>query len=215
MNIKKISIFALLIVTTTSYAAPTSLIGGKAMQESNAHYVALGWPSIAYEWWNAGSNMDWAIGGELVYGDWSGEFSNVDIGVAVNIPLRWHLHQEGRTNVAFKLAPGGLIGSVDAPGSDLFVFGMRAEMGVPISIELNDKVNLITGASVPFTVMFVENADAFVVIPIMPRIGVEFAATPTITPFFLMELGPTIAAGGGFGTEVELGLRAWVGSVFW
>lgn len=157
---------------------------------------------------------DWAIGGELVYGDWSGEFSNVDIGFALNVPFRWHLRQSGRADFGFKFAPGALIGSNDAPGNDQMVGAVRAEMGVPISINVTNGINVLTGVTVPFTVMFPEGVDAYVIVPIMPRIGIEFEASNSFTPFFVMEFGPTVAIG-DFGSEVEFGLRAWVGSVFW
>jgi hypothetical protein len=211
---KKIILYlSLILITIPAYAGPGSVLGGKPMSTPTAHYVGLGWPSLSYEWWHAG-NPDWAIGGELVYGDWSGNFSDVDIGFAMNVPLRWHLSQEGKVDVGFLLTPGALIGSINAPGDDLFVLGIRGQMGVPITIDLDNRFNLITGVVVPFTVLFVEHADDFVIIPILPRIGIEFEASRSITPFLLMELGPTIAIGGG-DTNVELGIRASMGAVFW
>lgn len=211
---KKIIVcLALTLFAGTSFAGPGSVLGGKPMAGGTAHYAALGWPSLAYEWWHAGS-PDWAIGGELVYGDWSGEFSNVDVGFALNVPFRWHLRQNGRADIAFRFAPGALIGSNNGPGNDQFVAAVRGDMGVPITISLDNRINLITGVTVPFTVMFVENVDAYVIVPILPRIGVEFAASQSISPLLMLELGPTIAIG-DFGTELELGVRAWIGAVFW
>jgi hypothetical protein len=213
--VKKIFVvFVFLLSTTSVFAGPGSILGAKPMASSEAHYVALGWPSLAYEWWHQGGNMDWAIGGELVYGDWSGEFSNVDIGFALNVPFRWHLSQSGRAHVGFKITPGALIGSNNAGPGEQVVGAFRGEVGVPVTIELNDRFNLITGATAPFTVVFPEGSDAFVIIPIMPRIGVEFAASQTVTPHVILELGPTIAIG-DFGSEIEFGVRAWIGSVFW
>lgn len=199
--------------TIPAYAAPNSVIGATPLQTDTAHAVSVGWPSLAYEWWHSGKT-DWALGAELVYGDWSGEFSDVDIGLAINVPFRWHLRERGRVNVAFKLAPGGLIGSIDSPGNDLFVGGIRMEAGLPISIDIDSQFRFITGVTVPFTVMFVESADPFVIIPIMPRLGVEFGVADNVVPFLLVELGPTIAVG-DFGSEVEFGIRASVGALFW
>jgi|JI10StandDraft_1071094.scaffolds.fasta_scaffold36712_8 hypothetical protein len=211
---KKIVIcLALMLLSNTSFAGPGSILGGKPMGGGTAHYAAFGWPSLAYEWWHAGS-PDWAIGGELVYGDWSGEFSNVDVGFALNVPFRWHMRQSGRADIGFRFAPGALIGSNDAPGGDQLVTAIRGDMGVPITVSLDNRINLITGVTVPFTVMFVENVDAYVIVPIMPRIGVEFAASQSISPLIMLELGPTIAIG-DFGTKLELGVRAWIGAVFW
>lgn len=194
-------------------ASPNSVIGATPLQTDTAHAVSVGWPSLAYEWWHSGK-QDWALGAELVYGDWSGNFSDVDIGLAINVPFRWHLRERGRVNVAFKLAPGGLMGTINSPGDDLFVGGIRMEAGLPISIDIDSQFRFITGVSVPFTVMFVENSDPFVVIPIMPRLGVEVAVAENVTPFLLVELGPTIAVG-DFGSEVEFGVRASVGALFW
>jgi len=172
----------------------------------------VGWPSLFYEWWHAG-NPDWAIGGELVYGDWSGEFSDVKVGGAVNVPLRWHLNRSGSADIAFRLAPGLLLGAMEGGrNDDRFVFGLRAEAGVPITVDLHPKVNLITGGTVPFSVFFVDGRDDYVVLPILARIGAEVKATNTITPWMLFELGPTMKFGGG--SEVDFGFRVWVGSFF-
>ncbi|MCC7459955.1 MAG: hypothetical protein IT286_01510 [Proteobacteria bacterium] len=211
---KKILVsLALLLSAIPVYAGPTTPLGGKRLSADSAHYAAVGWPSLSYEWWQQGGNMDWAIGAELVYGDWSGEFSDVDIGLALNVPMKWHISRSGRADVGFKFAPGGLIGGIDAPGSDIFVGAFRAEMALPISIDMNDRINLLTGVSAPVTVMFVESVDPYVILPIMPRIGVEFAAESWIAPFMLLEMGPVIAVG-DFGAEVEFGIRASIGSVF-
>lgn len=210
---KKIVIcIALVLFALPVFAGPASTAGGRPLQTPTAHDVKMGWPSVSYEWWHSGK-PDWAIGAEMVYGDWSGEFSDVDFGLALNLPLRWHVRQSGRTDIAFKLAPGALMGFIDRPGDDIFVLGLRGEMGFPITVALDDRVNLLTGVTVPFSVFIVEDADDFVVIPLLPRIGVEFAADDWITPYFLMELGPTIGVGSG-NTDVELGLRAWVGANF-
>lgn len=211
---KKIIVgIAFLFFTLPVFAGPASVVGGKPLNGGTAHNVSLGWPSISYEWWHAG-NPDWAIGAELVYGDWSGAFSEVDIGAAINVPFRFHMHHEGRLDVGFTVKPGGMIGTIDTPGDNITVAALRAEMGVPMTVELDDRINLITGAVVPFTMMFVENADDFAVIPILARLGVEVAASQTISPFLLIEVGPTFRAGGGGGDHVDFGARAWVGATF-
>lgn len=205
---------SILFFTLQAYAGPSTMLGGKRLDESNAHYVALGWPSMAYEWWTQGGNMDWGVGGELVYGDWSGEFSDVDIGFALNIPMKWHLSTRGRADFALKFAPGAMIGTIDTPGDNIFLAAVRGEFGVPISISVNEQVNVLTGVSVPFTIMFVEGGNDYVIIPILPRIGIEFIAADWVTPFFLAEVGPTFAAGNGGASDVEFGLRASIGAAF-
>ena len=209
---RSLAVMLLTLCAGTAFAGPPSLLGGKPMSGGTAHNVGAGWPSLFYEWWHSG-NPDWAIGGELVYGDWSGEFSDVEIGGAFNVPLRWHLAKSGPTDVAFRLTPGVLIGNMEHGPDDDFVFGLRGEFAVPITIDLHPKVNLITGVTVPFSVFFVEDSDDYVVIPILARIGAEVKATNTVTPWLLFELGPGIAAG-DFGSEVEFAFRIWVGSAF-
>jgi hypothetical protein len=61
--------------------------------------------------------------------------------------------------------------------------------------------------------IFVEDADDYVVLPLLARIGAEVEATDTITPWLLFELGPSMAFG-DFGTEAEFAFRIWVGSAF-
>ena len=209
---KIIFAIALMLSSASAFAGPGSVLGGRPLEDSPAHYVALGWPSVAYEWWHAGK-PDRAIGGELVYGDWSGNFSDVDIGFALNVPLRWHLSHSDQVDVAFRLTPGALIGENTTPGPDQFILGLRGDFGIPVTIDVNDRINIITGGTVPFTVLFVENGAEAVVIPLLARIGVEFKATERVNPFFMLEVGPTIGHANS-NTEVELGLRAWVGSVF-
>jgi len=41
------------------------------LKSETVHNTGVGWPSLFYEWWNKGQgNLDWALGAELVYGDW-------------------------------------------------------------------------------------------------------------------------------------------------
>jgi len=202
-------------MTSTSWAGPFSLLGGEPMPAGTAHQVGMGWPSLFYEWWHSG-NPDWALGAELVYGDWSGGFSDVEIGAAFQVPLRWHLARSNPISAAFRLTPGILFAGAETgrKKDDHFVCGLRGELAVPVTVDLYPSMNLITGAAMPFTVFFVESEDPFVVIPILARIGAEFKATPTVTPWLLFELGPAFTAG-GFGSDTEFAFRIWAGCAFW
>ena len=187
------------------------LQGGKLMPIGTAHQVGVGWPSLFYEWWHSGT-PDWAIGGEVVYGDWSGGYTDVEIGGAVNVPFRWHLKENGSADIAFQVKPGMLLGSMDVGWGDRFVCGMRAELSVPVTVELTPKVNLVTGGAIPLTYMIVDDAPDYFVLPLLARIGAEVQATENITPWLLFELGPAIAFGDG--TDAEFAFRIWVGSSF-
>ena len=207
----RLVVLLLTLCTGTAFAGPPSLLGGKLIPVGTAHQVGVGWPSLFYEYWHSGT-PDWAIGGEVVYGDWSAGFSDVKIGGAVNVPLRWHLKKTGAADIAFQVKPGILLGSMEAGRADRFVFGLRGEFSLPVTIELTPKVNLITGGAIPLTALFVDDADDYVVLPLLARLGAEVKATDTITPWLLFEMGPALAFGDG--TEAEFAFRIWVGSAF-
>jgi len=207
----RLAVLFLVLWVGTAFSETPSLQGGKLMPVGTAHQVGAGWPSVFYEYWHSGT-PDWAIGGEVVYGDWSGGFTNVEIGGALNVPLKWHLKKTGTADIAFQVKPGILLGSLEEGGGDDFVFGMRCELSVPVTIELTPKVNLITGGAIPLTGMIVSGADDYFVLPLLARIGAEVKATEKITPWLLFELGPAIAFGDG--TEAEFAFRIWVGSSF-
>ncbi len=204
-----------LLLSGTAHAGPRSVVGGKPISSGTAHNVGIGWPSVFYEWWHAGT-PEWALAGEIVYGDWSGAFSDVTIGGAFEVPVRWHLSRSGSVDAALRLTPGVLFGEISRPKrfDDRFVCGLRGEFAIPVSIRLDQKVNLITGGTVPFSVLFVESQDPYVVIPILARIGVEIEASKAVTPWLLFEFGPTIAAG-DVGSDVDFGFRVWLGTTLW
>jgi len=208
----RLTVLFLILWVGTAFAGPPSLQGGKLMPIGRAHQVGVGLPSLFYEWWHSGT-PDWAIGGEVVYGDWSGGYSNVNIGGAFNMPFRWHLKETGSADIALQVKPGILFGSLDEGRFDgNFVFGVRGELSVPVTIELTPKVNLITGGAIPLTYMIVDNAPDYFVLPLLARVGAEVQATETITPWLLFELGPAIRFGDG--TDAEFAFRIWVGSSF-
>ncbi len=210
---KHLFLSILFLFATQAQASPSSVMGGKPMNSSVAHHTGVGWPSLFYEWWNAG-DPDWALGAELVYGDWSGEFSNLEIGAAVNLPMRWPLMHRGRMAMAFRFAPGVLVGGVDTGPSDKFVFGGRGDLGLPMSIRAHKEVNVLTGITVPTSFIYIEDGDPFVAVPVLFRFGVEGSPIPEITPWILFEFGPAMAFG-DFGSEVKFGFRANIGATFW
>jgi hypothetical protein len=98
---------------------------------------------------------------------------------------------------------------------DAFTFGIKAEAAAPISIDVHDRVSVITGGTIPFAVYISnQNIGTFGVIPLLVRMGVEIKAANHVSPFFLFELGPGIAVGGGT-ADVSFAWRIWVGTSFW
>lgn len=213
MKTRFLVVLLLILWAGAAFAGPPSLLGGKPVGEGTAHLVGIGWPGLTYEWWHAGA-VDWAIGGELVYGDWSAGFSDVTFGAAVNVPLRFYIGKVGAGEMAFQVKPGFLLGYADTDWDSYFVCGLRGELSLPVTIELTPDVNLITGASIPFTGVIVDGADDYVILPLLARIGTEVKATERITPWFLFELGPALSFGGYDGTEAEFAFRIWIGSSF-
>ena len=206
-----IVVFALTL-SSTAYAGPQSTIGGKRLQSEMVHNTGVAWPSLFYEWWNRGQgNLDWALGAELVYGDWSGAYSDVSVGLALNAPLRWHIHTgkhaKATTDVGVRFTPGAMVGGSERgrfqappPGvqpDGRVMGGVRAELAFPVSIDVHDRVSVVTGGTIPFTLMFAREADPWGIIPILVRMGVEINAAPKVAPFFLFELGPGIGIGNG------------------
>lgn len=217
-----------LVASNTALAGPQSTIGGKPLKTEMAHSSGVGWPSLFYEWWNKGSgSLDWALGAELVYGDWSGAYSDITVGFAFNVPLRWHIHHRSHarstTDVGFRFTPGALIGDSEGrqgpPPAGVqpargITGGLRAEIAIPVSIDVHDRVSVVTGTAIPLTLMLARDANPWGIIPLLVRVGVEINAAPKVAPFFLFELGPGIGVGGG-GVDVDFAFRIWVGTAFW
>ena len=200
------------------HAEVPSVLGGKLLPSgTSGHHFGIGLPSLFYEWWNGGDQFDWALHAGLVYEDWSGHFSDVDVGLDLEAPMRFHLAQRGAADVALRFAPGVLIGDHDHGrfdrGGDNLLIGLRPELGVLVGIQLSDMVNLITGGVVPFTILIDDHDagnDVFVVVPLMPRVGVEVQPFEALVPWALLEIGPTVIFGGG-DSDVDAGVRFWLG----
>jgi hypothetical protein len=203
-----IGVFVLVLaLASPALAGPAnSTIGGKRLQNETVHNVGVGYPSLFYEWWNRGPRtLDWALKSALVYGDWAAAYSRgrfIRIGLGVSAPLRWHLSSKHRSkvtnDVAFRFTPGILLAGNTF---DSFTFGIKAEVAAPVSIDVHERVSVITGGTIPFAVY-------------IRRMGVEIKAANHVSPFFLFELGPGIAVGDG-PADVSFAWRLWVGTSFW
>ena len=169
--------------------------------------------------------MNWALHAALVYEDWSGEFTEVDAGLGLELPMRFRLTHRGIWDTALRFTPGFLIAGADRRDDDHTVLGLRGEVGVLVSAGVHERANLVTGATVPLTIVIVDHdhgveddTTADVVVPILARIGVEALPIRELAAWLLVELGPTIGSGRGPGDDdldVELGLRVWLGATYY
>ena len=216
-----VSLVMAMTMASPALAGPTnSTIGGKRLQNDNVHNIGVGYPSLFYEWWNTGPRrLDWALKGALVYGDWAAVYGRgrfIRIGFGLSAPLRWHLSTKNRSkatnDVAFRFTPGILLAG---NRFDSFTFGIKAEAAAPVSLDVHERVSVITGGTIPFAIYFSNrNVGTRGLIPLLFRMGVEIKASTHVSPFVLFELGPGIGVGGGT-ADVSFAWRIWVGTSFW
>jgi hypothetical protein len=205
-----------LALASTALAGPQSTIGGKRLDTDMAHQVRSGWPSTSYEWWNKGKNsLDWALGGELVYGPWSGAWDDPRIAFAVYAPLRFHLWDNERpaskTDLGIRFTPGLMAGSSAPQTATVYA---RAEIAVPVTVDVHPKLSVVTGGAIPIDLGWIENVGFVGAIPLLVRLGVEIKGSDKVAPFILMEVGPGIGFGQG-SSDVTLAARLWAGTTFW
>lgn len=205
-----ISIAAALAVAiaASARAEVPSVLGGKLVPAgTTAHHVAAGVPGIYYEWWNGGWDSDWAGHVGIVYGEWSGAWSDVDVGLELELPMRFRVAATDAAQVAFRIAPGLLVADQEST-----VLGIRADAGALVSIDVHPRANLVTGATVPFTVLLVSGGDTGVILPVLGRLGLESFASKDLAVSLLLELGPAfILSDHGNKDSSRLGARFWIG----
>lgn len=222
ISLKAVGIFVLaLALASPALAGPAnSTIGGKRLKDDNVHNVGVGYPSLRHEWWNKGPRqLDWALRAALVYGDWPAAYSRgrfIRVGLGLSAPLRWHLATKKRANatndVSFRFTPGILLAG---NRGDAFTFSIKAEVAAPVSIDVHERVSVVTGGAIPLA-LYISNQDIGTrgLIPLLFRMGVEIKASNHASPFFLFELGPGIGVGRGV-ADVSFAWRIWVGTSFW
>lgn len=220
-NVRAIGVFTLVLATASpAWAGPrNSTIGGKQLEQDMVHSAGVGVPSIEYQWWNKGPrSLDWALTGELAHNDWpvaltAGRF--VKIGFGVTGIFRWHLATKARrkvtNDVAILARPGMLVAGTR---SDRLTVGIQAELGAPVSIDVGERVSVVTGGFVPFAYNINKDISNRGTIPLLVRLGVEVKANEKLAPWFYFDLGPGI----GFGSRDVSTSFAWrvaAGLTFW
>ncbi len=222
MTARAIGVFALVLaLASPAMAGPAnSVIGAKKLEQDMVHSGGAGFPNITYEWWNKGKGeLDWAISADLAYGDWGAAVTPLDaikIGLGLNGILRLHILTKKKAKVTNDFAlifkPGILIGTGTFTG---FTFGIKGEIGAPFSIDIHDRVTLVTGAFLPIEGFIVNGSNTnFGLLPILIRLGVEIDATERLAPWFYFDLGPGIrfgkaASGAGFAFRLAAGTAFW------
>ena len=219
MTARAIGVFALVLaMASPALAGPAnSTIGAKKLEQDMVHSGGVGAPSVMYEWWNKGKGkMDWGLSGELVYTDWLAAHTSrfIKIGLGINGMLRWNFVSNKKPKVqndfALLVKPGILIAGNRA---DTFTFGIKGEIGLPFTIDVHERVTVVTGGFLPIGGYFSSSGNAGEV-PILIRMGVEIMANENVAPWFFFDLGPGIAFGGG-GSNTGFAWRLGAGTAFW
>ncbi len=229
-----ILVLVLAFASSASAGPANSVIGGKKLEQETVHNAGTGYPNTFYEWWNKGrKNLDWGLSADLTYADWgaaragervrvagvviartSGRF--VRVGLGINGILRWNLASKKRpkvtNDVGLLFKPGVLF---SGNRLDAFTFGIKGEIGAPVSIDVHERVSVVTGGFIPLTVFISnQNIATQTFLPLLIRMGVEINASDNVAPWFFFDLGPGIT----FVTNANATSFAWrigVGTAFW
>ncbi|MDH3652720.1 MAG: hypothetical protein OEN21_00480 [Myxococcales bacterium] len=234
MTARAIGVFVLVLaMASPALAGPSnSTIGAKKLENDMVHSGGVGYPSMFYEWWNKGKKkLDWGLSGDLVYGGSWGVATTgsrtrvfgvrvrsgsrfIKIGLGINGLLRWHLSAKERpkvtNDVGILFKPGILLSS---NVGNSFTFGIKTEVGAPVSIDVHERVSVVTGGYIPFTYFFNQGSN-FGVIPLLVRMGVEIKANDNVAPWFFFDLGPGINVGSGR-SGASFAWRIGAGTAFW
>ena len=236
MTARAIGVFALvLVMASPALAGPkNSVIGAGKLEQDMVHSGGTGYPATFYEWWNKGKGkMDWGLSGELVYDDWTAASAGggarafgvrvrggklIKIGLGINGNLRWTLSEKEKPKVTNRVAILAKPGILIAGTGGQFVFGIRGEVGAPLSIDVHERVSVVTGGFVPLTFFITKNNASSGWIPILIRLGVEIKANENVAPWFYFDLGPGISFGMGnnsAGSNASFAWRIGAGTAFW
>jgi len=92
--------------------------------------------------------------------------------------------------------------------------GQVGELGVPVSIDVHERVSVVTGGYVPFTYFINKTFDDRGLVPLLIRMGVEIKANENVAPWFFFDLGPGIWFGSGT-SDATFAWRIGAGATFW
>ena len=95
-----------------------------------------------------------------------------------------------------------------------FTFGIKGEVGLPFTIDVHERVTVVTGGFLPIGGYINTDLGNFGEVPILIRMGVEIDAADNVAPWFFFDLGPTVGFGSG-GSSVDFAWRIGAGTAFW
>ena len=99
---------------------------------------------------------------------------------------------------------------------DTFTFGIKGEVGLPFTIDVHERVTVVTGGFLPIGGYIADNIVNFAEIPILIRLGVEIMANDNVAPWFFFDLGPGIRIfGENAGSDTSFAWRLGAGTAFW
>lgn len=202
--------FFLTILTRSSYGALPdlnySIYGGKTLSPGEfAITLGMGWPSIYAQFtFPIGSRFDIGFRPHFFYGVPTTEF-DIMIGTGFDIPMRIHIWEKTKWDIALKFEPRMFVGWSDdyIPGVkwglDVWVWGIGFEPGVMVGLKPNQFLNVIFGGGFPFSILIIvpDEESVFdthvdVDIPFALFGGVELSLNPNISFFSFMKVGPSI-----------------------
>ena len=160
--------------------------------------------------------MDWGLSGELVYGPWlAAQYRAVrfvKIGLGIDGMLRWNILSNKKPKVQNDFAILAKPGILIAGNGSAFTFGIKGELGLPFTIDVHERVTVVTGGFLPIGGYFSSSGN-FGEVPILIRLGVEIMANDNVAPWFFFDLGPGIRFGDVTGTGFAW--RIGAGTAFW
>jgi len=219
MTARAIGVFALVLAMgSPALAGPAnSTIGAKKLEQDMVHSGGVGAPSVMYEWWNKGKGkMDWGLSGELVYTDWLAAHTSrfIKIGFGIDGMLRWNILSNKKPKVQNDFAILAKPGILIAGTGGSFAFGIKGELGLPFTIDVHERVTVVTGGFLPIGGYIIENNQGWGEVPILIRMGVEIMANENVAPWFFFDLGPGIVFGNNR-SGARFAWRLGAGTAFW
>ncbi|MCA9522176.1 MAG: hypothetical protein KC609_14450 [Myxococcales bacterium] len=183
-----------------------SLLGGETLRvDENAIHAGIGFPDLTFSYHiPITSNFELAPKFTFFYGG-EDPRSTPFLGNTFTLVMRYAFIKGPKFNLALHVDFGFIFAYY--PGG--FGFGIR--LGTPsvvMNYNITPKISLVGGFLIPLA--FAAYPHFFAQIPIVFRLGGEFAFTSAINGFVLIEVGPNIYAANG-GSFVGVYFRANVG----